>query len=216
MGECCNICGDIGCEDFLLTCIRCKINHEHVYCLKVPLEEPIDNWHCEECESASDLEVLESGLENELPRVSKLTPSEEVISDSELHALSSRLPNKLKKGSFGWEKGVARGKTKYIPVKDALKLSSKDIKSRGRLVVTLHPKSQGPQPKVGVVISEKAPVRSLRVPLGFSPFQNLASGHFLQQSKTRIKGKMGNIEGQPQQIKNLTGDCFWAKKRKAC
>ncbi|XP_041997872.1 uncharacterized protein LOC121747816 isoform X1 [Salvia splendens] len=101
--ECCDICGDIGVADALITCRICKRNTEHMYCMKFFLEEHVNDWHCEECMS---------GVHN--PSV--------VNKSGELPAESRKLPNESRVGVGDWEKIVATGKTKYLTVEEAIKL----------------------------------------------------------------------------------------------
>ncbi|KAL1566354.1 hypothetical protein AAHA92_01974 [Salvia divinorum] len=106
--ECCDICGDIGVADALITCSLCKRNTEHMYCMKIFLEEHINDWHCEECMSSSP----SSGVHN----------SPVVHKSGELPAESRTLPNESRVGVGNWEKIVATGKTKYLTVEEAIKL----------------------------------------------------------------------------------------------
>ncbi|XP_071732134.1 protein PARALOG OF AIPP2-like [Rutidosis leptorrhynchoides] len=48
--EVCDICGDAGREDLLAICCKCPDGAEHIYCMRVPLDEhPGGNWVCEMC-----------------------------------------------------------------------------------------------------------------------------------------------------------------------
>ncbi|XP_047973337.1 uncharacterized protein LOC125215817 isoform X2 [Salvia hispanica] len=101
--ECCDICGNIGVADALITCSICKRNTEHMYCMKFFLEEHVNDWRCEECMS---------GVHN----------SSVVHRSGELPAESRKLPNESRVGVGDWEKIVATGKTKYLTVEEAIKL----------------------------------------------------------------------------------------------
>nr|GMC74175.1 RING/FYVE/PHD zinc finger protein, putative [Ipomoea batatas] len=47
--ECCDVCGDIGCAEAIITCAKCRINQEHLYCMETfRMEAPVV-WLCEEC-----------------------------------------------------------------------------------------------------------------------------------------------------------------------
>ncbi|TVU50462.1 hypothetical protein EJB05_01834 [Eragrostis curvula] len=53
----CDICGDVGEEDKLAVCSRCNDGAEHVYCMRVMLEEvPDSEWLCEDCQTAVEFE----------------------------------------------------------------------------------------------------------------------------------------------------------------
>ncbi|XP_016201557.2 uncharacterized protein LOC107642656 [Arachis ipaensis] len=46
----CDTCGDVGLEHFLAFCNECNDGAEHIYCMRVKMEElPEDGWTCEEC-----------------------------------------------------------------------------------------------------------------------------------------------------------------------
>ncbi|XWS49250.1 hypothetical protein CRYUN_Cryun13aG0147900 [Craigia yunnanensis] len=46
----CDICGDIGQEDLLAVCSECNDGAEHIYCMRVKMNNvPQGDWMCEEC-----------------------------------------------------------------------------------------------------------------------------------------------------------------------
>ncbi|KAI3454724.1 hypothetical protein Pfo_011387 [Paulownia fortunei] len=201
MEDCCDICGVIGVADALITCTQCKINCEHMYCMRTLLEEHIDDWRCEECESSSKPKPLASCLLGELPDVPKLSNSVEGRNGSELCSESRKLLNDSRGGSHDWERMVATGKTKYICVKEAIMLSSVEKKPFAPSNITCH--SKPTRPKIGVNKSERTLIRPKTVPLLFSSQQNLASGP-LRQPKPQRLGNMEISERQWQQSKKLT------------
>ncbi|XP_010518858.1 PREDICTED: uncharacterized protein LOC104798461 [Tarenaya hassleriana] len=48
----CDICGDLGREKLLAVCSVCGVGAEHIYCMRLKLDEVPDNWICEDCASA--------------------------------------------------------------------------------------------------------------------------------------------------------------------
>ncbi|MED6167690.1 hypothetical protein PIB30_005317 [Stylosanthes scabra] len=49
-GRVCDTCGDVGLESSLALCNKCNDGAEHIYCMRVKMEElPKDGWTCEEC-----------------------------------------------------------------------------------------------------------------------------------------------------------------------
>uniref|UniRef100_A0A0E0MLY5 PHD-type domain-containing protein n=1 Tax=Oryza punctata TaxID=4537 RepID=A0A0E0MLY5_ORYPU len=53
----CDICGDVGEEERLAVCTRCNDGAEHIYCMRVMMEEvPEGEWLCEECENELEFE----------------------------------------------------------------------------------------------------------------------------------------------------------------
>nr|GMC71959.1 uncharacterized protein LOC109193588 isoform X1 [Ipomoea batatas] len=47
--EFCDVCGDIGCAETIITYAKCKINQEHFYCMETFRMEAPEVWLCEEC-----------------------------------------------------------------------------------------------------------------------------------------------------------------------
>ncbi|XP_022737550.1 uncharacterized protein LOC111290488 isoform X2 [Durio zibethinus] len=53
----CDICGDIGREELLAVCSRCNDGAEHIYCMRVKMENvPKGDWMCEECMLSKETE----------------------------------------------------------------------------------------------------------------------------------------------------------------
>ncbi|KAG8379255.1 hypothetical protein BUALT_Bualt07G0069600 [Buddleja alternifolia] len=183
--ECCDICGDVGVADAIITCSQCKINCEHIYCMRTPLEGDPDDWRCEICESTSKPKPLPSS--SLTGGASKLTNPVEVSKGTVLPAERKKLLHGSKKSSIHWEKKVETGKTKYISVKDAIKLSSGEKNSVAPLKIGCHQKS--PQPKSRLNIAGRTPMRTTTVPMNFS---------------SQRLGNMDISKGQPHQSKQLT------------
>nr|CAB3465807.1 unnamed protein product [Digitaria exilis] len=59
----CDICGDVGVEDNLVICGRCNDGAEHIYCMKVKINEvPKGEWFCEDCQADIQIEIEEKNL----------------------------------------------------------------------------------------------------------------------------------------------------------
>ncbi|WOL06297.1 hypothetical protein Cni_G15029 [Canna indica] len=53
----CDICGDAGREELLVTCSRCEDGAEHTYCMRIMLKKvPEGEWLCEECQLKEEIE----------------------------------------------------------------------------------------------------------------------------------------------------------------
>ncbi|KQJ86829.1 uncharacterized protein LOC100846635 [Brachypodium distachyon] len=53
----CDICGDVGEEEKLAVCNRCNDGAEHIYCMRVMMEEvPEGEWFCEDCQTEVEFE----------------------------------------------------------------------------------------------------------------------------------------------------------------
>ncbi|XP_020112358.1 uncharacterized protein LOC109726943 isoform X3 [Ananas comosus] len=62
----CDICGDAGQEELLAFCSRCTDGAEHIYCMRVMLDEvPEGDWLCEECQLKEEAE--KQNLDSEAP-----------------------------------------------------------------------------------------------------------------------------------------------------
>ncbi|XP_006663990.1 uncharacterized protein LOC102710931 isoform X2 [Oryza brachyantha] len=60
----CDICGDVGEEERLAVCTRCNDGAEHIYCMKVMMEEvPEGEWLCEECKNELEFDKEKKKLE---------------------------------------------------------------------------------------------------------------------------------------------------------
>ncbi|XP_015617437.1 ASI1-immunoprecipitated protein 2 isoform X2 [Oryza sativa Japonica Group] len=60
----CDICGDIGAEEKLAVCSRCNDGAEHIYCMRVMMQEvPKAKWLCETCHSEVESEKRKNKIE---------------------------------------------------------------------------------------------------------------------------------------------------------
>ncbi|XP_033141224.1 uncharacterized protein LOC117132022 [Brassica rapa] len=48
----CQICGNNANDDFIMTCFKCRVTREHIYCAKVLFKAVPDVWLCEECRAS--------------------------------------------------------------------------------------------------------------------------------------------------------------------
>ncbi|KAH0940215.1 hypothetical protein HID58_007681, partial [Brassica napus] len=48
----CQICGSNAFDDFIMTCFKCRVTREHIYCAKVLFKAVPDVWLCEECRTS--------------------------------------------------------------------------------------------------------------------------------------------------------------------
>ncbi|KAK3136470.1 hypothetical protein QOZ80_5BG0435840 [Eleusine coracana subsp. coracana] len=86
----CDICGDVGDEDRLAVCRRCHDGAEHIYCMRVMLQEvPDSEWLCEDCETAVEFEKTKLEKSGVTVGTSKGQSSEGKISRSLEAAKSS-------------------------------------------------------------------------------------------------------------------------------
>ncbi|KAL4384134.1 hypothetical protein GQ457_15G006210 [Hibiscus cannabinus] len=73
----CDICGDIGFEEYTATCYQCKIAREHGYCMREVVLTIPEIWLCEECQLRNAI-VPESVTEEDVPMSSTSITSESV------------------------------------------------------------------------------------------------------------------------------------------
>ncbi|KAL8042343.1 hypothetical protein ABFX02_09G044500 [Erythranthe guttata] len=135
--EKCDICGVIGVADAIVTCTQCKVNCEHTYCMATLLEEPpVGTWLCEECDSTS---------KPNKPPSAEISPLVSILSNTVKFAEQTQTAERRKLVKRNWEKMVATGKTKYISVTEAIKLSSGEKKSPGPSNVISHSRNRFPK-----------------------------------------------------------------------
>ncbi|GER41958.1 RING/FYVE/PHD zinc finger superfamily protein [Striga asiatica] len=177
--ECCDICGATGVAEAIITCSQCKTNCEHLYCMRVRIEEHFDEWQCRECESKSKQKPVTNSL------------GEHKI--DELLLESQKLLNESRSRPFHLEKRVATGKTKYLSAEEAMKLSSGQNKSLASTSVR-HMKNSR---------NERTPVKPRTVPRGFSPKVGPALGHLAQSKPERPRNAEVHERG-PRKFKMLS------------
>uniref|UniRef100_A0A3Q7GX49 AIPP2-like SPOC-like domain-containing protein n=1 Tax=Solanum lycopersicum TaxID=4081 RepID=A0A3Q7GX49_SOLLC len=110
------ICGDIGSQEAIITCYKCKNVDVHQYCVSGYYVDAPVYWCCEKCDNDKWIISVSHGLENVQSEGSsaKLCPSS-------VHS------NEFPRGSrnrINWEKEVKTGKARYLPVKDGHGLQS--------------------------------------------------------------------------------------------
>ncbi|ANM71047.1 flavonoid protein [Arabidopsis thaliana] len=49
----CQVCGDIGYKDLIMTCFNCREVREHIYCAAVLLRSVPGIWLCQECRTST-------------------------------------------------------------------------------------------------------------------------------------------------------------------
>ncbi|XP_052481607.1 uncharacterized protein LOC105764710 isoform X2 [Gossypium raimondii] len=84
MIEPCDICGDIGFVEDIITCFECKIAKEHGYCMREVLLTIPEIWFCEECRLSKAI-VPESVTEEDVPMSSTSITSESVCTSLPSH-----------------------------------------------------------------------------------------------------------------------------------
>ncbi|XP_027339494.1 uncharacterized protein LOC113853193 [Abrus precatorius] len=47
----CDICGDVGILEAIVTCSKCNVNCEHVYCMRINVLKLPEYWLCESCQA---------------------------------------------------------------------------------------------------------------------------------------------------------------------
>lgn len=126
MADPCDICGDIGVFEAIMTCCDCKISRQHLYCMRVVTTEAPQFWLCEECErkklfspKSSAKEQIHEPSKQKVPNL--IPKNTRVLKCPNKNAFASRFNFK--------EKRVNTGRTKYISCEEAVKLSSGANKS---------------------------------------------------------------------------------------
>ncbi|KAL2516108.1 uncharacterized protein Fot_30079 [Forsythia ovata] len=183
--------------------LLCTSNKNNKYCMRIYTEEyPID-WYCTECEHTTEPVSPASCPRGDLPRESRLNNFGTVCHDATRSSKSRKLSKETRRGSVDWEKKVVTGRAKYIPVKEAIKLSSGAHNTLSPTKVTCH--SSPPQLKTGVNLLGRTSIKPQTVPMKFSACQDgakFASGPS-QKLKPRRHGNVEISQRQQQQPKEL-------------
>lgn len=158
--------------------------------MKISLEKPVNDWLCEECSFSKPSSPCVHEESADLPKIN----SSEVCKGGELQS----------EGKRNWEKTVATGKTRYISVKEAIKLSSGENRGLPSSSNAFHPKS--PPRKRGTSRFDAANRRRPES-LNFSFLQNLPSGPY-QPSKPQGPGNMEIHRKQLQQSTKHSGETY--------
>ncbi|XP_027773757.1 uncharacterized protein LOC107022396 [Solanum pennellii] len=125
----CKICGDIGSQEAIVTCYKCKNVDVHQFCVSgYYVDAPVD-WCCEKCDNDKWIISVSHGLENVQSEGSSAK-----ICPSTVH--SNEFP-RGNRNRINWENEVKAGKARYLPVEDALGLQSGMEKYESPLVTTL-------------------------------------------------------------------------------
>ncbi|XP_059444820.1 uncharacterized protein LOC132176587 isoform X2 [Corylus avellana] len=150
--ELCDICGDVGFDKVLATCIICNTAREHTYCMRVYSNDNTKNWTCESCLS-SNIVLPEACLKKGMMRTMTLDSSEIGCRDG-MHTAG---PSSGGQAYSKRQKPAETGKVKFITAKEAIKLSSAATK-RGTPSQTNFGRKPGPS--YSKASSQKTPVGS--------------------------------------------------------
>ncbi|XP_062170111.1 uncharacterized protein LOC133875871 isoform X3 [Alnus glutinosa] len=115
----CDICGDVGFDKVLATCIICNTAREHAYCMRVySLDNPKD-WTCESCLS-SNIVLPEACRKKDMMRSMTLDTSEIFCRAG----MGTAGPSSGGQVCLKRQKPVETHKVKFLPHDEAIKLSS--------------------------------------------------------------------------------------------
>ncbi|XP_055827562.1 uncharacterized protein LOC129895813 isoform X2 [Solanum dulcamara] len=198
----CEICGDRGFQEAIITCYLCKNVDVHQYCVVGYCEDAPVDWSCEECDNGKGVMSSSCGLENEHSEGSKLHVYAEICHSTVRPKKHSKLPGRH---GINWEKEVQTGKTRYLPVEEALSMSS-GIKRYGsplintgssRVVLTksMATMTRGNFSKSRAHTSnsfpEKSTVQQSLGSAGYTKPQNLQNAKITEQSKKQGQSSKG-------------------------
>ncbi|XP_022738893.1 uncharacterized protein LOC111291424 isoform X2 [Durio zibethinus] len=151
MGEPCDICGDVGFEEDIATCFKCKIAREHGYCMQKVLLTIPEIWFCEECQSSIGIASPKSVTAEHVPMsLTSNASGTESISwfvknsrgacnlASTSKAFETVNPSRFLKnqgiaGYGGMKMAVETGKVKFISTEEAIKIPSVTHKLKNSL-----------------------------------------------------------------------------------
>ncbi|KAH0660626.1 hypothetical protein KY285_029237 [Solanum tuberosum] len=165
------------------------------------VDAPVD-WCCEECDIGKGIMSSSSGLEIVHCEGSKLHASEKICQSIMQPKKHSKFPGGLR---FNWEKEVRTGKMRYLPVEEALGLSSSTKKYGSPLIDTISSRvvstksmatmTRGIFSKPGAQISNSfREKRKMQLPLGSTGYtkpQNLQIAENTEHSKKTVQLSKG-------------------------
>ncbi|XP_023637517.1 uncharacterized protein LOC111830202 [Capsella rubella] len=113
--EPCQVCGDVGVKDYIMTCYNCRTVREHIYCASICLRSVPNMWLCQVCRSppcvlqVSDLKdnlsgnaeeenptpVLQSSTSNGLMLLSHSCPDKASLVSSDILSIRKHRPRVL-------------------------------------------------------------------------------------------------------------------------
>uniref|UniRef100_M1BE89 PHD-finger family protein n=1 Tax=Solanum tuberosum TaxID=4113 RepID=M1BE89_SOLTU len=123
----CEVCGDLGIQEAIITYYRCKNVDVHQYCVVGNWEDAPVNWCCEKCDIRKGVMFSPRGIENENFKRSKLHASTKICQSIVQPKKHSKFPRRQ---HINWEKEVHTGKMRYLPVEEALNLSAGQTTAR--------------------------------------------------------------------------------------
>ncbi|XP_059303699.1 uncharacterized protein LOC132055751 isoform X1 [Lycium ferocissimum] len=198
MEKICNTCGDIGFQDAIVTCYQCKDVQVHQYCMMRYCEHAPEGWCCEDCDNGKGVMSSSHGLENEYSEGSKLHASAKICQSTVQPKKRTTFPGGH---SINWEKEVQTGKTRYLPVEEALGLSSgvkkygcplkitgssRVVKTKSMAAIT-RGNFNMPRAQISNSIPEKSTVQRSLGSAGYTKPQNLQNAKITEQSKKPVQ-----------------------------
>ncbi|MCD7471849.1 hypothetical protein HAX54_012590 [Datura stramonium] len=189
----CEICGDIGLQEAIITCYQCKNVDVHQSCVLGYCDDAPEDWCCQKCAIGKGVISSSRGLENEYSEGSKLHASAKICE-------RTVQPKKHMKFAGGhctnWEKKVETGKTRYIPVEQALDLfkktagSSRVVSTKSTVTVTRRNFSK-PRTSFSNSYLEKSTEQHSSGSAGYTKPQNLQNSIITGPSKKQVQSSKG-------------------------
>ncbi|KAA8541030.1 hypothetical protein F0562_024831 [Nyssa sinensis] len=187
----CDICGDIGVVDAIVTCSQCIIAREHVYCMQIYRQDIPEFWLCGACKLSNEAASPKSGVKEDLPKALLSNSSGMVHRDTTHSAGHSKLGNDSGRRVYlNWEKKVDIGKVKYITAQEAIRLSSGTKKSESPSKGLY---SSPGTSKIVASMSMRTPFKPKTIPLNFSSHKAKTNSGF-RPSRHLKSPRHGNVQ----------------------
>ncbi|XP_027771086.1 uncharacterized protein LOC107013063 isoform X3 [Solanum pennellii] len=202
MKNICVICGDIGFQEAIITCYQCRSADVHLYCLVGYSEEAPLDWCCEECHIDKGVMSSSRGLENDNSEGSRLHAFAKIRQSTVQPKKHSTFPGRH---YINWEKEVQTGKTKYLPVEEALGLSSGITKYGSPLINTgsskvVSTKSMATvtrgnfsKPRARILFPEKITMQRSSGSAGYTKPQSPQNAKITEQGKKQVQSSKGPV-----------------------
>ncbi|KAK4252512.1 hypothetical protein QN277_014504 [Acacia crassicarpa] len=199
--EPCDLCGAVGYPEAIATCIQCKVNCAHVYCMKVFLKIVPDDWICEICDPGKDTTSLKYVEDNNFSRDPGFDSSD-ITGHENTHSTSpSKMHNSGSQTCSRSQKVGGTGKVKFISEEEAIRLCGGKVSSKS------FPTNSSMQKMYSQSKKGSAKVSFMNVKPNSSP-SRMGHGKLLRHSGVQ-KTTLTNQQSPQSLAKDRSRECDW-------
>ncbi|KAF7838527.1 uncharacterized protein G2W53_007009 [Senna tora] len=122
--EPCDICGDVGFDEVISTCSKCKVTREHLYCMQTYPKKVPGDWVCEYCHSGNGTTSPNYVANKNFSKDFGIDDSDVIDNEFTQPKSPYKLHNFGRLACSRSQKVVGTGKVKFIPEEEAISLLS--------------------------------------------------------------------------------------------